>query len=122
MNEYIAYCTFVMSVITIGSPLRAFTVSIVSLTFQYGVGPGDTAHSLLLFVFSLFSFRAGEGSRLLRRLALRFIAFFLVTFVEESIVDGKDIRALPALSVELLLLARGISPSLKLKRPTRLPR
>ena len=61
-----------------------------------------------LFSFSL-SLLAGEGSRLLRRLARRFKAFDFVTFVDESIVDGNDMRCLLlALLVELRLLASGI--------------
>jgi hypothetical protein len=55
------------------------------------------------------SLRAGEGSLLLRRLALRFIAFFLVTLVEESIVAGSDNLAVIAFSVDDLLLARGMT-------------
>ena len=43
---------------------------------------------------------------MLFRLALRFIAFLVVTLVEESMVIGSDMRA--AFSVDLLLLARGI--------------
>lgn len=69
-------------------------------TFQYGVGPGD-AGLLLLFSFSFSPLRAGEGSRLLRILARLFMALDFVTFVEESIVDGNDMRCFVALLDEL---------------------
>jgi hypothetical protein len=61
--------------------------------------------SLSLLVSDL----AGDGSRLLRRLARRFMAFERVTRVDESIVAGNDNRASAAFEVEERLLASGIA-------------
>jgi hypothetical protein len=61
-----------------------------------------------------FSFLAGDGSRLLRRLARLFIAFDIVTLVDESIVDGNDSRCLLLLLDELRLLAKGMVHAIEL--------
>jgi hypothetical protein len=58
-------------------------------------------------LFSL-SRLVGDGSRLERMLARRFMALNFVTFVEESIVEGSDMRCLLSLLDELRLLASGI--------------
>jgi hypothetical protein len=61
-----------------------------------------------------FSFLAGDGSRLLRRLARLFIAFDIVTLVDESIVDGNDSRCLLLLQDELRLLAKDMVHAIEL--------